>query len=62
MDLRGASPEDVDEMMDELLTLVKEPVLFRADDEAVLATALRRYPGVAGVDAPFAPGYGALKI
>lgn len=62
VDLRGASPEDVDEMMDELLTLVKEPVLFRADDEAVLATALRRYPGVAGVDAPFAPGYGALKI
>lgn len=62
VDLRGASPEDVDEMIDELLTLVKEPVLFRADDEAVLAAALRRYPGVAGVDAPFAPGYGALKI
>lgn len=62
IDLRGASPDDVDEMMDEALIVIHEPMLFRADDAQTLEAALRRYPGVAAVDAPFEAGYGALKL
>ena len=37
-------------------------LLLRADDAQTLDAALRIYPGVAAVDAPFAPGWGAVRI
>lgn len=62
IDLTGATADDVDDMMDELQMLIKEPVIFRGGDDEVLAAALRRYPGVAGVEAGTFCGYGAVNI
>ncbi len=62
LDLRGASPDDADEAMDEALLLIHKPMLFRADSAETLARALRRYPGVAAYDAPFDAGFGAIRL
>lgn len=46
LDLRGASPEEAFAAVEEAQTLCRQPLLFRADDEAVYEAASRRYAGV----------------
>jgi 5-methyltetrahydrofolate--homocysteine methyltransferase len=46
LDLRGISPEAACEAIDEALLMLRQPLLFRANDEETLRAALRRYPGV----------------
>lgn len=62
LDMRGASPQEAAAGMEEALLLLRQPLLLRADDAQTLDAALRIYPGVAAVDAPFAPGWGAVRI
>jgi 5-methyltetrahydrofolate--homocysteine methyltransferase len=46
LDLRGISPDAAREAIDEALLMLRQPLLFRANDEETLRAALRRYPGV----------------
>ncbi|MDR0929084.1 MAG: homocysteine S-methyltransferase family protein [Oscillospiraceae bacterium] len=46
LDLRGIAPEAACEAIDEALLMLRQPLLFRANDEETLRAALRRYPGV----------------
>lgn len=62
IDLRGASPQAAMDAVDEAGLIIKQPILFRADDADTLAAALRHYPGIAAVDAPFVPGFGAVSV
>lgn len=61
LDLRGVSPTEAVNAVQEARIFLRQPLLLRAGDAETLAAALRVYPGVAGVDAPFdVPGFGAL--
>lgn len=67
IDLRGLSPEEVRDRLDEAQLITKAPLAFRADSPETLEAALRIYPGVAGYDAPIgcqaiARRYGALAL
>jgi 5-methyltetrahydrofolate--homocysteine methyltransferase len=46
LDLRGISPDAARDAIDEALLVLRQPLLFRANDEETLRAALRRYPGV----------------
>lgn len=62
LDLRGISPADARELLAEAQLLLKQPLLLRANDAETLEAALRAYAGIAGIDAPFAAEYGAIKL
>lgn len=66
LDLRGLSPDDADEAMDDALLMLRCPLMLRANDADALARALRKYPGIAAYDASFTlptqSSYGAIKL